>query len=273
MRCTTAATACASGFKVNDGSNGCVCRRCLEEYLGESNEILYERDIKVRETLPNNACTYSKYTPIERDLCPRRVESPDLFGFDTYINITIGANLYGIITVYGKGELYIPFRINLPEFDNRVCADVSDSCTNNNNNNNNQLIQASFWTNMSVSFYLGIAVEFNNLKKIINEMINTGILDIIDEEIDLHLPSYEKLIGTYQIFNKTFLGCTRLGNTLDTIYKQICCDESGPIFIDLNNNGIHDTNEIASVPATTGPLQVDPEPVCRICFDDVPVNR
>ena len=127
-----------------------------------------------RELSLFNGCRYAGYEPTRKDQnrFPRTNLLPALFGFDTYINVTIGANLYGTVTVYGKAAIHIPFRINWPEFNNSICSYTADSC----DSNQDHPIQASIWFNMTVAFYLWVEIDFGDLKKIIDDNIGRSAL-------------------------------------------------------------------------------------------------
>jgi len=234
------------------------CISCSDA-SGEDSITEIENEIQDRTPSPLNGCTYN-YTVesngYDLTTCPRS-DGNDLFGFDTELTITIGANLYTIIIVYGKAVIDIPFRINVPEFDDDVCSGVSNSC------GDTEYMTASFDIMMSLAFYLGIDVDFSTLESIVTDMANAGVGAPAPEisGLDFEEPSYETLIGTYEILGKTNLGCLAFDGILDfldTYYKGLCCevdDETGetvPVFIDLDDNGYDDRNE--PTPSPTDPV-------------------
>ena len=231
------------------------CIACTDN-AGTSDVTLTENDIKIRTPGSNNTCEYGysvESNGYDLSQCPR-ADANDLFGFDTEVTITIGANLYTIVIVYGKGILDIPFRINVPEFDDTVCSGVSNSCTDS------EVMQASFDIAMSLSFYLGVQVDFSTITTILNSMIESqGGLPI--DGNNFAEPQYETLIGEYEILGKTTLGCLSFDGALDFLdeyYKGLCCEvdeetgETVPKFIDLDDNGYDDRNE--PTPSPTDPV-------------------
>ena len=189
-----------------NGQNGCntflgqynyECISCIDASFEGNNTItIYENEIKERIPHNNNGCTYDyKISSNDKDLnkCPKNNETTDLFGFDIEINITIGANLYTIIVVYGKNVLNIPFRINIPEFNNTICNNVIDSCSSSSSS----VIQASFDIKMNLIFYLGVYVDFTTLTNIIYDIINSAS----DSEININGIDFTNPATTFLIRN------------------------------------------------------------------------
>ena len=244
----TIISASTDGCSTGQGKYECIS--CSDDE-GVSSETTNEESIKTQTPNEYNGCSYN-YTVESNgyDLseCPRS-DSNDLFGFDTQVNITIGANLYTIIIVYGKGVLDIPFRINIPEFNDNICNDVSESCTDS------QVMKASFDIAMDLAFYIGVDVDFSQLLNIVQGMVGeTSGIEI--NGLDFQGTEFETLIGEYTILDKTNLGCLSFDGILsflNTYYKGICCetDENGdsvPVYIDTDDNGYDDRYEPTFAP-------------------------
>ena len=92
-----------------------------------------KRPISIRTPLySDNECGKNDIRLNSYDIineCP--TYDDDSFGFNLEIEAKIGCNLYSILTVYDRGLLDIPYRINIPIFNNTICNNYSslyDSC-------------------------------------------------------------------------------------------------------------------------------------------------
>jgi len=200
-----------------------------------------QNQIHSRSPNENNQCTKTFDVSVVNDDdedCPISE-----LGFDIQVSLMIGVNLYSFIIVYGKGVLDVPFRINVPEFNDTICDYASSSCSNT--------LLASFnYGPMDLSFYFGYWVGFD-LGETIEMLIGGGDLDIDDFDIDIL--DNEHLIGTIEILPKTNLGCITLNgifSTLNTYYKQQCCDDY--YLIDPTS-----TDEYAIVTLTLDPRNIN----------------
>jgi len=212
--------------------------------------IVTTEEIKERQPNPDNGCSYSytaKANGQDLSICPRQ-NATDLFGFNMTLDLKIGANLYALVTAYGRAELSIPFRINVPELNPAVCANAASACSDLG------VMHASFDEEMWLAFYYGYYVDFNELVETITKLASPTNKDKeVIQGFDFLLLINETKIGEYQVLEKRNLGCLAFEDNLDFLndyYKKICCreDKSGsgkmePVWIDLNDNGKDDRNE------------------------------
>merc|ERR1712013_803926 len=139
-------------------------------------KVLQDKAISSREEHSNNGCTPYFNLRVEE------IHTSFQFGFDIEISLKIGCNFYSLVTVYGRAAIEIPFRINVPEMDNTVCADASASCGTND-------LVVSSTVSMDLVFYVGVEADFGELEDIVDAIVDGSDNVEVDAGIEMTVAS------------------------------------------------------------------------------------
>eukprot|EP01084_Bolivina_argentea_P301425 520029_1 len=169
-------------------------------------------DIKSRTPHSNNGCEKVFEMGSEEE---NEEDCPAMqLGFDVALEVKIGANLYSVLTVYGKAVLVVPFRIMMPQFDTAICPGADTSCSNS--------LQISFTYALNLEFYLGIELDFSTIGDIVESVLSGTDIDVSDD-----FDALETLIWSVPIIDETSLGCINLFEPFNSYYRGKCCSEDG----------------------------------------------